>query len=86
MATIFLSRGTIQLFSKSILLKGTINVIDDLQNCKMINRNFKQIHITEKKLSHAQRSLHKKYASLSTKENLKASLPYYRSQIIEYTG
>jgi hypothetical protein len=38
------------------------------QNYKLMNRNFKQIHITEEKLSHAQRTLHEQYNTLNTKE------------------
>ena len=37
------------------------------QNYKLMNRNFKQIHITEEKLSHAQRTLHQQYDTLNTK-------------------
>jgi hypothetical protein len=35
------------------------------QNYKLVNRNFKQIHITEEKLSHAQSALHAQYDTLN---------------------
>jgi hypothetical protein len=38
------------------------------QNYKLVNRNFKEIHITEEKLSHAQSALHAQYDSLNRQE------------------
>ena len=38
------------------------------QNYKLVNRNFKQIHITEEKLSHAQSALHAQYDTLNIQE------------------
>jgi hypothetical protein len=38
------------------------------QNYQLVNRNFANVHITEKKLTHAQKQLHENFASLDTKE------------------
>jgi hypothetical protein len=38
------------------------------QNYQLVNRNFANVHITEKKLTHAQNQLHENFVSLDVKE------------------
>jgi hypothetical protein len=38
------------------------------QNYQLVNRNFANVHITEKKLTHAQNQLHENFVSLDAKE------------------